>query len=185
MTSPNPTNRVREPFDVKLDHARMKRLLAENRANKAPTLADDVQRIDPTVYMDELRWNAEVKEIFLKLPIVVCLTSQLKEAGSFVTFEAVSTPLLAVRGKDGVARVFLNSCSHRGAPVSVERCGIAKRLTCPYHAWTYDLNGSLIAITEQHTFGNVRKEQLGLVELPSEEAGGFVWAILTPGLKID
>ena len=66
----------------------------------------------------------------------------LPRPGSFRRIDATGSPLLLVRGEDDVLRAFFNTCQHRGAPVVREACGIARRLRCQYHSWTYDLDGN-------------------------------------------
>jgi phenylpropionate dioxygenase-like ring-hydroxylating dioxygenase large terminal subunit len=88
-----------------------------------------------------------------------------------------------VRGDDGVARTFLNVCRHRGAPVADECFGHARRFTCPYHFWVYDTKGALVGNTDRAAFEGIDVD--GLVELPTAERVGAVFAVLTPGLEFD
>src|SRR3546814_12370285 len=83
-------------------------------------------------------------------------------------------PLLVVRGKDGVARIFLNVCRHRGAQLCKEGKGHAPRFACPYHNWTYDREGKLVGISGKDKFGAEVGEDLGLTELPAIEAAGVI-----------
>ena len=78
-----------------------------------------------------------------------------------------------------MVRVFLNACQHKGSKL-LEGCDAVKtsRLTCPYHAWTYALDGRLAGVARAETFVNLDTASRGLVEMPSREAGGFVWAML-------
>src|SRR5262249_56159976 len=67
---------------------------------------------------------------------------QVTEPGAFMTCRAGITPVVVVRGRDGELRAFVNVCRHRGHEVA-KGCGTRETLQCPYHAWTYDLDGSL------------------------------------------
>ena len=74
-----------------------------------------------------------------------CRLEQVREPGQYVTFELAGEPLLIVRGNDGVLRGFFNVCRHHAAAVMTEPAGCVKRLVCPYHGWTYTLEGALKA----------------------------------------
>jgi phenylpropionate dioxygenase-like ring-hydroxylating dioxygenase large terminal subunit len=95
-------------------------------------------------------------------------------------------PLLVTRDRDGGAHVFFNACRHKGSKL-VETCEPlrASRLICPYHAWSYALDGRLVAVARAETFENLDKSQRGLVELASREAGGLIWAILDRQTEAD
>ena len=67
-----------------------------------------------------------------------------------------------MRGNDGVLRGFFNTCQHRGAPVVRELCGAAKRLRCQYHSWTYDLDGTLLQVTDRRVFKDLDESQRSL-----------------------
>jgi phenylpropionate dioxygenase-like ring-hydroxylating dioxygenase large terminal subunit len=96
----------------------------------------------------------------------------------------MGVPVLLTRAGDGKLRAFLNICRHRQAPVA-DGCGIAKRLACPYHAWTYDLEGNLTGVPGEEGFPESRAAAPRLTELPAEEYAGFLWAGLQPGSSID
>lgn len=93
--------------------------------------------------------------------------------------DAAGVPLLLVRGQDGVVRTFLNACTHRGARL-LRECGRATRLTCPYHAWSFRLDGSLLAVAAREAFGDLDSDKSRLVSFPTTERAGLVWAILDP-----
>lgn len=123
--------------------------------------------------------------LFRRRPIVVAHASSLKSHGDFVTDEIAGTPLLVLRDGERI-RVLLNACRHRGARLTSEPCGKAKLLTCPYHAWSYRLDGSLMRVPHEEVFGGgLDKQALGLLELPSEVRHGFVWACLHPSAGLD
>src|SRR3546814_13807477 len=96
------------------------------------------------------------------------LTVELPEPGDYVARTMLGKPLLVVRGKDGVARIFLNVCRHRGAQLCKEGKGHAPRFACPYHNWTYDREGKLVGISGKDKFGAEVGADLGL---RSEERG--------------
>jgi choline monooxygenase len=88
---------------------------------------------------------------------------QLREPGEFVTFELAGEPLLVVRGNDGVLRGFFNVCRHHAAAVLTEPAGCVKRLRCPYHGWTYTLEGALKAAPAFEGVANFDPAEHGLV----------------------
>jgi len=129
-------------------------------------------------YRDAARWQHERHGLLRRNPVVVALTGQLRSPGDFATFDLPDLPLLVVRGHDGVARVFVNACRHRGVQLTEAPCGNTGRaLVCPFHAWSYRTDGRLGAIPDRAGFAAVDDGGLHLVELPSVEQLGFVWLL--------
>jgi phenylpropionate dioxygenase-like ring-hydroxylating dioxygenase large terminal subunit len=159
------------------------RRLQDNVRAGLPDQADAPMKLPAAAYRDAERFRKEIDDIFLKVPLCVGLTADVPEPGDFQAFEIVGRPVLVVRGDDGVVRTFLNVCRHRGARVTEEACGNAKRFMCQYHFWTYDRAGRLDAVTQPETFGDV--DATGLVELPTEEIVGVIFAVLDPDATID
>jgi phenylpropionate dioxygenase-like ring-hydroxylating dioxygenase large terminal subunit len=124
-----------------------------------------------------------VEAAFRRSPLLVALSADIPEAGDFTTLEIADRPIVVMRGEDGVARTFLNACRHRGAAVVSECFGHARRLSCPYHAWTYDTFGKLAGVPGREAFEDFDIE--GLVEYPTAERVGAVFAVLTPGATLD
>jgi carnitine monooxygenase subunit len=148
-------------------------------------LADGTMTIPADRYQDPVRWNAEIDVVFKRVPLMMGLASEVAEAGQFKAIEACGVPVLIVRGADGELRAFVNMCSHRGARLVDDGHGSARRFTCPYHAWNYDQQGSLVGVTNRNDFGDVDASCLGLTALPIAERCGLVWVVLTPGAPID
>jgi phenylpropionate dioxygenase-like ring-hydroxylating dioxygenase large terminal subunit len=80
-----------------------------------------------------------------------------------------------VRGDDGVLRAFYNSCRHRGAPVTRDECGTARRLTCQYHSWSYGTDGVLKAVPDARSFAGLETGRLGLEPVRCETWEGWVF----------
>lgn len=158
--------------------------LMELMGRKAPTLAPDVMKVPVINYTDPDRWEREV-EMFRTTPVMLAFSVELAEPGSYWAMTRVGVPIILTRLKTGDVRMFINTCRHRGAKVVPDGQGKGARMTCPYHAWTYDLDGKLLSIAEREMFGDIDKNCYGLTELAVEERAGLIWGILTPGLPLD
>src|SRR5690606_25829202 len=103
----------------------------------------------------------------------------LPEPGSFVTRAIGPERVLIVRGADGVLRAFYNVCRHRGARLVEEESGTLRgAIACPYHAWTYELDGQLRQAPRMDLAG--RAERLALIGMPLGTAHGFVFVCCDP-----
>lgn len=159
------------------------RRLRDNVEAGLPDQCGDVLRLPAAYYADEDQWHREIAEIFLKVPSLVALSCDLPDPGDYQTLTLAGRPLLMVRGEDGQARTFLNICGHRGARVANETWGNAERFVCPYHSWSYDCSGRLVGVPGADTFGDI--DVSGLVELPSAERHGALFACLSPETELD
>ena len=142
--------------------------------------------ISTALYSDERWFEHEQKSIFADVPIIVGFSSMIKDAGQFITFDHLGKPLLIVRGKDGLLRCFLNVCRHRGVRLSNARdVSHTRTFSCPYHHWTYDLEGKLIFVPAEEGFPNLDKNCRSLTQLPIQEAHGFIWVKTNKDSTID
>ncbi|MBA2933754.1 aromatic ring-hydroxylating dioxygenase subunit alpha [Sphingomonas sp. CGMCC 1.13654] len=132
-------------------------------------------------YTDPARFDAEMASIFRKVPVIAGPSALLPKPREYASVDIVGMPVLLTRTKDGTAKAFANVCRHRGMKLCLSKDPVsAGRLVCPYHAWTYDLEGRLIGLPRSETFPGLEKSQLGLKELPCSEAGGLIWVGLDP-----
>ena len=149
-------------------------------------LAPDVMRQSVDAYLDQGRFEYEVERIFKHLPLALALSSELPAPDTYKAMDVMGVPVLLTRGADGAARAFLNVCRHRGSPLcEAGSTGSAQRLSCPYHAWSYDTAGDLVGMFGAHTFGDIDRDHLSLTPLACAEKAGFVFASLTPGTTFD
>ena len=147
-------------------------------------LTDELFHIPVENYYDPDRWQAEMDQIFARVPLVLGFSVEIPKSGDYKAMEVAGVPLILVRGKDGAVRGFVNMCSHRGAQLVDDGCGRARSFACPYHAWTYNLTGDLIAILDDKEFGEVDVSCLGLTPLNVEERVGIIWGSITPGNEL-
>lgn len=123
--------------------------------------------------------KAERERLWLRVWQVAGRADEISAPGDWMEYRLFDQSWLVVRGRDGRVRGFVNACRHRGNAFCEGR-GHAARFTCPYHNWTYGLDGALLAVAKPDFDGPTQdfvgaKEELGLVELPVEEFAGFIF----------
>jgi phenylpropionate dioxygenase-like ring-hydroxylating dioxygenase large terminal subunit len=122
-----------------LEHSLVRRLL--DHVDQGTTdLADALLEVRADSYTSPDRLAEEIDVLFLGHPLVLCLSGALPGPGSYVTVDLCGTPVLVTRADDGRVRAMANVCRHRGVRV-VDGKGEARRFTCPFHAWVYDIEG--------------------------------------------
>lgn len=158
------------------------RLLAEMDGRTSPDWQADVAGLDPALYIDPARFGHERERLFRRLPLCLGPADQLREPGAAMAREICGVPVLLTRDREGRVRAFLNVCRHRGARLLEDAGEPCRRqsLVCPYHGWTYRLDGSLAGLPRAEAFPDIEKKTLGLRELPSAARHGMIWAVLDP-----
>ena len=146
--------------------------------DQAPVPAIEAKRPVSTFVGEEF-FQAEQAHIFQKRAVPVTLSVMVQEPGTAFAHDGYGVPLVITRDREGVVHAFLNVCMHKGAKL-VEDCDPVKggRMMCPYHAWTFGMDGALIGVARPETFVNLDKSKRNLVELPAKEAGGVIWVML-------
>ncbi|OBH05488.1 (2Fe-2S)-binding protein [Mycobacterium sp. E2699] len=151
--------------------------------DKTTDLAPGVHMVDAADYTSIERHDRE-RAMLMASPQLVGYVSELPGPGAYCTKTVLGRSILLTRTSAGSVKAFDNLCLHRQSQV-VTGCGTAKRFTCPYHAWTYDNNGRLVALPGREGFPDVAIESDGLTELPATEYAGFLWVAMDPGAHLD
>jgi len=145
--------------------------------NAGATL-DQAFTIPAPWYLDERIAALEQQQVFGCNWIAVGRADQVASPGDFFTVELAGEPLVVVRGADGKVRAFFNVCRHHAAAVVTEPSGNAQHLRCPYHGWTYGLDGSLKGAPEFAGVCNFDRAQNGLVPVRTAQWEQFVFVSL-------
>jgi len=134
-----------------------------------------------TAYTDEAVFTAEQERIFEAHWFCAARSSDLTGPGSFRTVQVGRESVLVTRNRKGEARAFFNVCRHRGARLCTEESGQAQRsFQCPYHAWTYDFDGKLVAAPNLTKMPDIDRVEYGLARISVQEWLGYVWVCLAP-----
>jgi len=134
-------------------------------------------------YWDPEFFELERQVVFKKSWHLVCHVNDVRAPGDFMTFKFLNESILTVRGADGVVRSFHNVCRHRAARlVDSEQGNCGKRITCPYHAWTYSTDGRLVGVPLRASYPGLDPEHYGLADVEQEIWRGFVFVRFAPGL---
>lgn len=134
-------------------------------------------------YYEPSAFALERERIFMKSWHLAGHVNEFRMPGSYVTVDIFDQNVLVIGGRDGVARAFHNVCRHRGNRLVAARRGRSPRFTCGYHAWTFGLDGSLLAAPlSQHVAGFCR-EDFGLRSVRTEVFAGFVFVNLDPAAE--
>jgi choline monooxygenase len=134
-------------------------------------------------YVDERVAALERENVFGHTWQVVACLAQLRQPGQFVTRQLTGEPLVIVRDTENQLRAFYNVCRHHAAAVVTEPCGQATILRCPYHGWSYGLDGSLKGVTEFEGVCDFDRSQNGLVPVRVETWEKFVFINLDPAAE--
>ena len=153
--------------------------LAHGRAGTMDR-TDEIYKVPVEQFYDPDRWQAEMKQIFRRIPLMLATTAEVREIGDYKAIDATGVQVLITRTRTGEVKAFLNMCTHRGACLVEEGRGRTHRFTCPYHAWTFSPDGDLVAVYSEKDFGDVNKSEYGLTELPCLERAGLIWVTLNP-----
>jgi len=171
------------------------RQLTESQLIAINSLPDHEEATIPTCesknpasfYTDETRYQLEKERLLKRAPIPLTLSAMLPEPNMAYAHNGFGVPIILTRDRDGEVHAFLNACTHRGSKLmndgeDSKKCG---RITCPFHAWSFDLQGKLLGLPRAEVFPTLEKSEMGLRRLHNKEAGGIIWVGLDPNYEVD
>ena len=148
--------------------------LADLSKQPEPNLRNEA--ISPDRYFSKEFMDQEWEKVWTKTWQIACLERELGKKGDYTTTSLGHERILCVHGEDGKIRAFYNVCQHRGLELVKDESGNTGRLVCPYHAWAYDLQGTLKSVPDEADFKQGSPcGKLNLVEMKCEVWAGFVW----------
>jgi Rieske 2Fe-2S family protein len=128
-------------------------------------------------YNDPALYEFDSAAVFSRSWLLVGFESQLSETGAYIALTIGQNPLIVLRGRDGVIRGFHNACRHRGAKLCADGSGRSSKIICPYHKWTYEIDGRLIGAARMPE--DFRMQDHGLSPIRVESLEGCIYAAIT------
>jgi phenylpropionate dioxygenase-like ring-hydroxylating dioxygenase large terminal subunit len=141
------------------------------------------QSLPAWIYSDPGYFELEAARVFRQAWQVVCHVNDIPAVGDYHALDFLSEHVVAVRGDDGAVRCFHNVCRHRASRVldgDQGNCG--RRMVCPYHAWSYGLDGKLVRTPAWQSFEGLDPAAHGLAPVEHEVWAGFIFVRFAPGL---
>lgn len=126
-------------------------------------------------YVDRQFLELERLHLWKKSWLYACHVDELPEPGSFMLIRPTGSAILVVRDKEGIVRAFYNTCRHRGAPIVKDEKGCAAGFACPYHGWTYSLDGRLVSLRDKRDFVGLDMSERSLIQLRCERFYNWVF----------
>jgi phenylpropionate dioxygenase-like ring-hydroxylating dioxygenase large terminal subunit len=166
-----------DPSNVDTDIASPTNTPTSRADGKPPTATRSLPGV---AYTDPVLYEQELTEVFQRAWILVGHLSELSEPGHYVTANVGREPIVVIRGHDGELRAMSNVCRHRASTI-LEGTGQTRSvMRCPYHAWTYELDGRLAAAPSGQGFACLDRDQVALPQFRVGVAGGLVFCCLDP-----
>jgi Rieske 2Fe-2S family protein len=129
------------------------------------------------LYTSEEAFAFDTEVMLKSVWLYACTVAHVKNPGDFYVFEMANNSVFIVRGKDGAIRAFYNTCTHRGSRICQVQAGTMPRIMCPYHFWTFGLDGKLIAARGMPE--DFDKSAHNLRQVPLENCGGLLFICLS------
>ena len=153
-------------------------LLAALQANAAGDFRSAMS-LPPAIYHDRNILELECDRLFRRDWVCLGRAAEMPRTGDYICRDIAGTPVFVVRGRDGAIKSFANICRHRASRL-LNDCGHVSRISCPYHSWTYDLDGQLIGAPFMQESQDFEVAEIQLQEFACEEWLGFVYVSLAP-----
>lgn len=164
--TPERIEQIKRAFDAEFQRA---------ERGEHPAEFPKLPEIPAARYFDPAFYQLEQRQLWPKSWLLAGHVDELPEPGSYKAWARAGWPVLIVRGKDRQIRAFFDSCQHRGGSLLKAASGCTKVLTCKFHAWTYDLEGRLLFVPDEHEFLGLDKSRHGLAPLRCELWGKLIF----------
>ncbi|WP_114952974.1 aromatic ring-hydroxylating oxygenase subunit alpha [Sphingosinicella terrae] len=133
------------------------------------------------IYRDPEFFGVEMERVIRPAWQIVCHESEIAEPGEWRSLDYLGESVIVIRGTDGEIRAFANVCRHRGSRLVDGEQGCARRLTCPYHGWTYAADGRLIGVPHKEDYRGLEPRHWGLLPVELDRWHGFLFVRLEGG----
>ena len=132
-------------------------------------------------YRDPEFFAAEMERVIRPSWQIVCHVNEIAQPGEYRTLDYLGESVIVIRGQDGEVRAFTNVCRHRAMRLLQGPAGCARKIVCPYHAWTYEPDGRLSGVPHKAEYPALNIAESGLAPVALEQWRGFVFVCLEPG----
>ena len=132
-------------------------------------------------YRDPEFFAAEMDRVIRPAWQIVCHINEIANPGDYRTLDYLGESVIVIRGADGEVRAFTNVCRHRAMRLVQGPGGCARKIVCPYHAWTYEADGRLSGVPHKAEYPALNMATSGLAPVALEQWRGFVFVCLEPG----
>lgn len=152
------------------------RLVDLRKRRQYQIMGDEILHLPLDIFTDREIFEREIETLFSGHPLIAGHAASVSEPGRYILSDWKRQPYIVIRDGNGVLRAFMNTCRHRGATlVDLETDKPLQSVVCPFHGWTYGLDGRLRTVPRPFAFPGLDKQEHGLKELRVTESMGLVW----------
>lgn len=165
----------------------LQRRIVESLADSdSEDLLQKTSYLPTDVYTSQERFDLERRKLFRGRPVPIEASASLPKPKMHIVNNDYGLSVLLTRDADGAVHAFLNVCRHRCVQLSqAHEARSGALVSCPYHAWSYDLKGKLIAVPREEVFPGLDKSRHNLLPLECREGGGLIWVNLARDTPAD